>query len=148
MGLGKVMITFVKYIPQVVLNIKRKSTFGWAIENILLDFTGGSLSFIQIFIDWFASGNTEQFSGGLNVAKFLLGIISMFFDVLFMVQHYCIYTDWKKDKDSRRSSIILPKKGSSLLDTNYDGNNKMLHIDETDDKEMDKNRGELRENLR
>jgi len=91
MGIGKVVITFVKYIPQVWLNFSRKSCYGWAIENVLLDFTGGSLSFIQIFIDWADSGTTTQFSGGLNVAKFLLGIISMVFDSIFMVQHYLLY---------------------------------------------------------
>lgn len=71
MGIGKVIITFVKYTPQVYLNWKRKSTFGWSIHNILLDFTGGTLSFLQIFLDWINSGSTSQFTGGLNVAKFL-----------------------------------------------------------------------------
>lgn len=81
MGIGKVIITFVKYCPQVYLNWSRKSTYGWSVHNVLLDFTGGSLSFVQIFLDWIDSGATSQFTGGLNVAKFLLSIISMFFDV-------------------------------------------------------------------
>jgi len=70
MGLGKVVITFVKYTPQVYLNYSRKSTYGWSIQNIFLDFTGGSLSFVQIFIDWINSGSTSTFTGGLNEAKF------------------------------------------------------------------------------
>ena len=115
MGIGKVIISFVKYIPQVYLNISRKSTYGWSIENILLDFTGGSLSFIQIFVDWADSGNTSQFSGGLNVAKFLLGIISMFYDIIFMIQHYVCYRDHKSLRNHRR-------KTGSFIDIQFDGN--------------------------
>ena len=32
------------------MNFRRKSTVGWSIGNILLDFTGGSLSIIQVII--------------------------------------------------------------------------------------------------
>ena len=31
---------------QVYLNFRRKSTVGWSIGNVLLDFTGGSLSIL------------------------------------------------------------------------------------------------------
>ena len=30
------------------MNYRRKSTVGWSIGNILLDFTGGSLSILQV----------------------------------------------------------------------------------------------------
>ena len=40
----KLYISFVKYMPQAYINFKRKSTVGWAIENILLDLMGGTLS--------------------------------------------------------------------------------------------------------
>jgi len=103
MGIGKVIITFVKYVPQVWLNFIRKSTYGWSITNILLDFTGGSLSFFQIFLDWINTGNTSAFGDGLNVAKFLLSIISIFFDVIFMLQHYCLYGGAKKDRKTEES---------------------------------------------
>lgn len=36
-----------KYIPQVVLNIRRRSTKGWTIWNVILDLTGGLLSVVQ-----------------------------------------------------------------------------------------------------
>ena len=45
MGYAKAAITFVKYLPQVYLNWKRQSVDGFSIENVVLDFTGGSLSF-------------------------------------------------------------------------------------------------------
>ena len=47
----KVFITLVKYIPQVYLNWRRKSTVGWSIWNVLLDFTGGVFSFLQLFVN-------------------------------------------------------------------------------------------------
>jgi cystinosin len=40
----KVWISFAKYLPQAILNWRRKSTVGWSIQNIILDFTGGVLS--------------------------------------------------------------------------------------------------------
>eukprot|EP00093_Oithona_nana_P000035 00035.XXX_1143_1_1 [CDS] Oithona nana genome sequencing. len=43
----KLFITLIKYVPQAYLNYRRKSTFGWSIGNILLDFTGGLLSIGQ-----------------------------------------------------------------------------------------------------
>lgn len=44
----KIGISLIKYIPQVILNYRRKSTVGWSIWNILLDFTGGVLSDLQV----------------------------------------------------------------------------------------------------
>ena len=46
----KLTITIIKYIPQAFKNYKRKSTLGWSITNVLLDFTGGSFSLIQMFL--------------------------------------------------------------------------------------------------
>ena len=47
----KLAVTAVKYAPQVYLNHKRKSTEGWSIYNIVLDFTGGWLSTLQLVLD-------------------------------------------------------------------------------------------------
>ena len=66
-------------MPQVYLNYKRKSTVGWSLENILLDFTGGMFSMVQQFIDT-ANIVGEEF----NIVKFLLGLISVCFDLIFM----------------------------------------------------------------
>ena len=40
-----------KYIPQIYLNYTRKTTAGWNIYNVLLDFTGGFLSFVQEMLE-------------------------------------------------------------------------------------------------
>jgi len=87
----KVIISLIKYIPQLVMNYKRKSTKGWSIGNILLDFTGGSLSILQMFIDAAASGNWGLITA--NPSKVALGLISVAFDVAFIIQHYVLYKD-------------------------------------------------------
>ncbi|CAG9329434.1 unnamed protein product [Blepharisma stoltei] len=95
LGYIKVFITLIKYLPQVYMNYSRKSTIGWSIMNVLLDFTGGSLSILQIFIDGANTGDWNVFGNGgaFNVAKFCLGFLSMSFDVIFMIQHYVLYRE-------------------------------------------------------
>ena len=56
MGYCKAAITFVKYLPQVYLNWKRKSTVGWSLANVMLDLTGGLLSLAQMIIESVALG--------------------------------------------------------------------------------------------
>ncbi|CAD5211933.1 unnamed protein product [Bursaphelenchus okinawaensis] len=85
----KLAVTASKYLPQAILNFKRKSTVGWSIGNILLDFTGGSMDILQMILQ---AVNTDDWSGFTgNKVKFGLGIVSMGFDVLFIIQHYCLY---------------------------------------------------------
>ncbi|CAH2017246.1 unnamed protein product [Acanthoscelides obtectus] len=38
------------------MNYRRRSTVGWSIGNIFLDFTGGSLSMLQMIIDSYNYG--------------------------------------------------------------------------------------------
>jgi len=85
----KLAITMIKYVPQAYLNYRRKSTEGWAIGNVLLDFTGGSLSITQMFIDAFNYNDWSSIFG--NPTKFGLGLFSVLFDCLFICQHYCLY---------------------------------------------------------
>lgn len=85
----KLVVTFVKYMPQAWLNYKRKSTVGWSIGQIQLDFAGGILSLGQLFIDASSQGDWSGVTG--NPAKLGLSNISMFFDIIFIVQHYVLY---------------------------------------------------------
>ncbi|KAI8368151.1 PQ loop repeat-domain-containing protein [Radiomyces spectabilis] len=62
----KLFISFIKYLPQAWLNYKRKSTVGWSIHNILLDFTGGALSIAQLLLDAALSGDWSGVSGVSN----------------------------------------------------------------------------------
>jgi cystinosin len=100
LGWCKVVISLIKYIPQVVSNFRRRSTIGWNIHNILLDFTGGAFSFGQNIIDSFRdefSITSDDQSKGLNIAKYALSIISMLFDIVFMVQHYILFKNSNSD---------------------------------------------------
>lgn len=76
----------IKYIPQAYVNYKRKSTVGWSISQILLDFAGGIMSILQLVID--ASLQTDWSGISGNPVKFGLGNISILFDMIFMTQHY------------------------------------------------------------
>ncbi|VDO99023.1 unnamed protein product [Heligmosomoides polygyrus] len=72
-----------------VLNFRRKSTSGWSIGNVLLDFTGGCLDILQMCLQCWNVSDWSAFFG--NPVKFGLGLISILFDILFIVQHYVLY---------------------------------------------------------
>ena len=59
----KLISSLVKYIPQVMLNYRLKSTAGWSIHNVLLDLLGGVLSEAQLFYDSAVSNNWEGIIG-------------------------------------------------------------------------------------
>lgn len=56
----KLAITLIKYVPQAFYNYKRKSTVGWSIGNIFLDFTGGMLSMLQMILNAYNFGNISR----------------------------------------------------------------------------------------
>jgi len=45
---------------QALMNFRRKSTVGWSIGNILLDFTGGILSMMQMFLISYNTGTCQH----------------------------------------------------------------------------------------
>jgi len=71
------------------MNYKRKSTEGWSVGNVLLDFTGGVLSFSQMF---FLAKNYNDWSSIFgSPTKLGLAIFTILFDILFILQHYVFY---------------------------------------------------------
>ncbi|KAL1023084.1 hypothetical protein UPYG_G00036220 [Umbra pygmaea] len=85
----KLGVTLVKYIPQAYMNYKRQCTEGWSIGNVLLDFTGGSFSLLQMFLQSYNNDEWKLIFG--DPTKAGLGLLSIFFDVVFIIQHYCLY---------------------------------------------------------
>lgn len=85
----KLGITLIKYIPQAYMNFRRKSTVGWSIGNVLLDFTGGSLSILQMILISYNNDDWSSIFG--DPTKFGLGFFSVVFDIFFMLQHYVFY---------------------------------------------------------
>eukprot|EP00563_Minutocellus_polymorphus_P019121 CAMPEP_0197720146 /NCGR_PEP_ID=MMETSP1434-20131217/3597_1 /TAXON_ID=265543 /ORGANISM="Minutocellus polymorphus, Strain CCMP3303" /LENGTH=334 /DNA_ID=CAMNT_0043304959 /DNA_START=40 /DNA_END=1044 /DNA_ORIENTATION=- len=85
----KVIITISKYVPQVLLNYRRKSTEGWSPWNVTLDISGGGLSLLQLVLD---SIDLKDWSGVTgNLAKLGLSLVTIFFDIIFLTQHYILY---------------------------------------------------------
>jgi len=85
----KLGITLIKYMPQAYMNYRRKSTVGWSIGNIILDFTGGSLSIVQMVLISYNNDDWSSIFG--DPTKFGLGFFSVVFDIFFMLQHYIFY---------------------------------------------------------
>ncbi|KAL4237019.1 hypothetical protein ACF0H5_005403 [Mactra antiquata] len=85
----KLGVTLIKYMPQAYMNFRRKSTAGWSIGNVLLDFTGGSLSLLQMFLLSYNSNDWGSIFG--DPTKFGLGFFSILFDIVFIIQHYVLY---------------------------------------------------------
>ena len=95
LGYVKLTTVIVKYIPQAWLNYKRKSTVGWSIYPMLLDFAGGWLSLAQLVIDSSLQNDWSGVKG--NPVKFGLGNITIIFDIIFILQHYVLYRQPAKD---------------------------------------------------
>lgn len=83
------MVYFLLMNFQAYMNYKRKSTVGWSIGNIFLDFVGGFLSILQMVLNAYNYHDWISFFG--DFTKFGLGLFSLIFDIFFMLQHYVLY---------------------------------------------------------
>ena len=107
LALLKLIITLLKYMPQAYLNFSRKSTQGWAVGTVLFDLIGGVFSVGQMFLLAWDHNDWGSLNG--NIAKLGLGVFSIFFDILFIVQHFCLY-----------------RKNACDLQSSYEGENSHL----------------------
>ncbi len=115
----KILISIFKYIPQVVLNYQRKSTVGWSISGILLDFSGGVLSDLQLVLDSIDAGDLYSGITG-NLAKLGLGMVSIGFDIIFMWQHYILYPHSARyHQRSRRTAEDEEDNVAAVVDEDY-----------------------------
>ncbi|ENN75381.1 hypothetical protein YQE_08155, partial [Dendroctonus ponderosae] len=87
------------YIPEIkaFMNYRRQSTSGWSIGNILLDFTGGTLSMLQMILNAYNYDDWASIFG--DPTKFGLGLFSVAFDIFFMIQHYVLYKHSKYEEN-------------------------------------------------
>jgi len=100
LGITKVFINVIKYIPQVIFNFKRKCTVGWSIFNIYCDLIGGILSLAQNCLDTYMGHSIISVTGyskvkKINITKLFLSLLSIFFDLIFLYQHYFLYWNSK-----------------------------------------------------
>lgn len=114
LGYCKLVISFIKYLPQAYLNFRRGSTVGWPIQNVLLDLTGGTGSFLQQFIDAYNHDNWGIFTS--NIPKLVLAIESVCFDLLFIFQHFFLYK-------GQQPKIF---NGDELIGENADENDQLI----------------------
>ncbi|KAK8587758.1 hypothetical protein V6N13_086731 [Hibiscus sabdariffa] len=85
----QVFMTMIKYIPQAFMNFARKSTDGFSIGNIMLDFTGGLANYAQMTVQSIDQNSWVNFYG--NIGKISISLVSIFFDIIFMCQHFVLY---------------------------------------------------------
>ena len=95
LGTIKVCVTIGKYVPQALLNKSRQSTVGWNVLNVILDLTGGVLSFVQLVGDCICLGDWNGLFG--NPTKLFLSVITILFDLVFLIQHYILYAECERD---------------------------------------------------
>lgn len=93
MGYGKLLISFVKYLPAIYWNYKRKSTKGWPALKTILDLIGGIFSLISGAI------STEN---GLNIVKLALAILTLVYDIIILIQAFILYPNPTNDAKSER----------------------------------------------
>lgn len=79
----------IKYCPQAYINYKRKATTGFSMFAVLLDTAGGVASLLQLLVDGAYDADWSSVTG--NPGKFFLGNITLFFDAVFILQHYVLY---------------------------------------------------------
>ncbi|KAF7158920.1 hypothetical protein CNMCM5623_004099 [Aspergillus felis] len=108
----KVFLTAIKYTPQAWMNYCHQSTKGFCMIAVLMDLTGGMLSLIQLIIDISLQADWSGAQG--NATKLVLGNLTIFFDIIFMVQHYCLYSR------KSRSVMLQPSEHDPLLRTEND----------------------------
>ncbi|GBF88420.1 hypothetical protein Rsub_01132 [Raphidocelis subcapitata] len=89
LGGTKVLMTCIKYTPQVLHNHARRSTEGWNLTNVLLDLGGGTLSLAQVLLDAVARHDMSLITG--SPAKLWIAALSIGYDLIFVAQHYVLY---------------------------------------------------------
>jgi cystinosin len=99
----KLVVTVVKYSPQMVWNYRNKSTRGWSIEGMTFDFAGGVLSIVQLAIDSYLQGDWSGITG--NPVKLGLGNVSMIYDLIFFTQHWVLYRG-AEGKEAETDSLL------------------------------------------
>mmetsp|Transcript_10035 Transcript_10035/g.19766 ORF Transcript_10035/g.19766 Transcript_10035/m.19766 type:complete len:291 (-) Transcript_10035:496-1368(-) len=101
----KVFITLIKYMPQIILNFRRQSTEGWSVIQVCLDAEGGIFSTAQQILDAIVTQHRSSITG--NPAKMGLGLISLVFDAILMIQHWVLYPDNDADDNDTHPLLVV-----------------------------------------
>ena len=87
------------------MNYKRKSTVGWSIGNIFLDFTGGILSMLQMIVNSYNYGNqlmklittftclkfiaATDYRMSASLCNYTFVLICKYYELLFVRDKFC-----------------------------------------------------------
>ncbi|OAA49993.1 Cystinosin/ERS1p repeat protein [Beauveria brongniartii RCEF 3172] len=96
-GNFKTLLTLLKYLPQVWLNYRRKSTQGFPPLPFALDIGGATLSLLQLLID---VAYSDQSAALANPVKLVLSNLLIFFDAVLLCQRFVLYRDAVDELDS------------------------------------------------
>lgn len=111
LSLGKLLITVIKYSPQVYLNWRNKNTRGWSIVQVFPDLGGAVFSLIQMMI---VSVNTRDWNTCFgNPTKLFLAVLTIVYDSIFIAQHFVIYRENNKrlEREAQYEPIVNDKGG-------------------------------------
>uniref|UniRef100_A0A1Y1KQI1 Cystinosin n=1 Tax=Photinus pyralis TaxID=7054 RepID=A0A1Y1KQI1_PHOPY len=86
-----VMTSLIRFIPQVLANFKHKSVIGVSITTVIFDIVGGFFSTLQMCVDSYNYDDWISVFG--NFTKFGLGLSTLLFDGIILLQYYVLYRD-------------------------------------------------------
>lgn len=100
----KIIISLIKYIPQVLHNYERKSMYGISKLQISLDLIGSFFSLSEFLL----RNDLPLFEAiDSNRGKFGITVVTFLFGTIFMIQIYLYGTTDKRGKDNMEKSINL-----------------------------------------
>lgn len=71
----------------MIWNFQRESTVGFSICGVMMDLSGGILLLIQMYLEKIYMGFH------MNTVKLLLAIISIAYNIVFIVQRFLLYPE-------------------------------------------------------
>ena len=81
-----------KYVPQIKLNINRRSTDGFSIGAVYCDIAGQLLNFGAVVLNRLNSDSpTDEFNQLLEMIKYVLAIVQISMCSVFLLQHYILF---------------------------------------------------------
>ncbi|KAF3444517.1 hypothetical protein FNV43_RR14209 [Rhamnella rubrinervis] len=83
------------------MNFKRKSTEGFSMGYVLLDFSASVSNFAQLSVQSIDQGSWVNLYG--DIGKTMISVISLFFDIVFICQRFLLYPA------NSNIAVILPK---------------------------------------
>lgn len=104
-GLIMFAVGSVKYIPQVKLNFKKRSTSGFSIGAIVLEIFACLFSFSEIILIKLESKTSSEIYGKVFlIMRFILIILYLGYDALFLFQHYILFVQKSIEPDESLNS--------------------------------------------